>query len=343
MSGNLLLQVISHLPPFHFHHFFLFASKDHQKQHWSLHKKICLPRTPTTPSSHPIITSAPLEIMTPEGYPLHLCQIHHNEICSLCQCNYSMRNAYQRYSAILKHSNKVLEEENKLSSQLKQCSNPNCQSRWEATEDFIPPVIPLEQLSPCLSCHHAVYCSRSCQREHHSEHQMICKLFTSMFRDGPAVLMSFRPGTILEETFEGVPTGLQMKIIFFNGDVDPMSSLDSAPYYILEYLPHDPLPLISSGIIFETPPSTMTTESTLWKRHASQSILERYVSLQPTDTFVHILQSNDSNGESLHVVEPWVKGRHVIPSEGEIEGGRKRFVVVPCRIVHEGKKWRVVG
>jgi hypothetical protein len=305
-----------------------------------MHKKICTPLTPPPPVTY----STPLEIMTPEGYTLHLCQLHRQEICSVCRCNHSISNSNRRYLALLKHSNQVSKEEDQQPSELKQCSNPNCQSRWEATEDFIPPIIPLEQLSPCASCRRAVYCSQSCQREHQTEHEMICKLFSSMFRDGPEVRMSLRPGIILEEIWEGAPTGLRMKIIFFNGDIEPSSSLCSAPYYILEYLRQDPpLPQISSEIIFEEAlPTTETAVPTLWRRHPSQSTLERYVNLQATDTFVRILQTDDSTGVMLCTVEPWVNGRHVVAGEGVAEGEGKRFVVISCRAVHEGKKWRVV-
>jgi hypothetical protein len=180
---------------------------------------------------------------------------------------------------------------------------------------------------------------------------MICKLFTSMFRNGSTVEVALPVGTLLEELWEATPTGLRMRIIFFNGDVDPSTSLCSAPYYILEYLSQDPLPLISSDIVFEgTVPIAEARVPIMWRRHPSQSTLERYINCQATDTFVHILQtsphSENSGGETVYSVEPWVNGRHVIAGEGiaeRLEGNdRKRFVVVECRVVHEGKRWRII-
>jgi len=44
------------------------------------------------------------------------------------------------------------------------------------------------KLMNCSRCHHAKYCSKECQRDHYSEHKMICTVISSMNKDGEAGL-----------------------------------------------------------------------------------------------------------------------------------------------------------
>jgi hypothetical protein len=313
--------------------------------HWSTHRHTCHEPNSSSRSLQSV------HINTPEGYQLQLCSLHQNEVCSLCSSNYSSTNAKKRFDELLSLSQKVLEQEEQL-SRLTLCSNSNCQSRWEATENFIPPVILPSVLRPCLSCRHAVYCSPSCQHEHLSEHQMICRLYTQLFRDQRegTCHRSYCLGTVLEEIFgraeTTTETGLRLKIIFFNGDIDPSSSLCQRPYYLCEYIS---LPTEQPLMIHERDVSELAISSDLsWRRLSpAQPYLERYLHNEPTGTYVQIVSSSvNESGENLYSAVPWVRGQHLGPPSGETNAGALRgmYVVLECQVVHsnEGTLWRRV-
>lgn len=329
-------------------------SKDHQQLDWKTHKISCgksaiLPPSGAispkegSPSFVPNsgVTSTSIQIPTPEGYSLTLCARHRLENCSICSLNFLHTNAINRYQRLLYHSQQLVCQEELLQKQLTSCSNPNCPSKWPATEEFSPPIIDISQLQRCQKCYHACYCSNSCQKEHYQEHQMICKLYTPMYTstgtgvDYPVVQYAYCLGTILEEIYESIPTGLCMKIIFFNGEIDLSSPLHLYPYYILEYMPSEPL-LIPTNSIFDDQPFDSDTSVTTWKR-CTQSTLERYVNSHPTGTYVEILSTTQSNNEECISAIPWLNGHHLSDENVEFS---KRYVVVECRTVHDETHWR---
>jgi hypothetical protein len=322
-------------------------SKDHQKLDWSKHKLVC--HEPNSPS----LQQQSIHLKTPEGYQLQLCHLHHKEICSLCTSNYSASNAIKRYDQLLLLSQKVLEQEQILKNHTV-CSNSNCQSRWEATEEFIPPVItPSSLQTVCHSCHHAVYCSQSCRQEHQSEHQMLCKLYTPLYRDQRegTCHQSYCLGTVLEEIVVcdelTIETGLRMKVIFFNGDIDPSSSLSQISYYLCEYMSpsstEEPL-LIPAEDVDQSEETVVTSSSNLsWRRLApTLPNLERCLNGKPTGTFVQIINTTEESGKTIYAAMPWVRARHLSPPASEIKEGRcpGLYVVLECHVAHEGKRWR---
>lgn len=169
---------------------------------------------------------------------------------------------------------------------------------------------------------------------------MVCKLYTPMYMDHKEIQYAYHLGTILEEIYEGCFTGLRLKIVFFNGDIDFSSSLHLSPYYILEYLSSETF-LIPSSSIFDQLPSDVAVGQSLqrntWKR-SSNMTLERCIDGTPTGTFAEIMQN--SEGKDSITASPWLNTRHL--SSGDIESS-KRFVVVECRAVHDLTRWRRAG
>lgn len=194
---------------------------------------------------------------------------------------------------------------------------------------------------------------------------MICKLYTPLYRELHSIQTSYCIGTVLEQMYENISTGLKLKIIFFNGDIDPITSLHWSPYYILEYIPfvntnnqNEEMRIRNEDIHeLESISNQNQTEIQLesnnlpiikWKK-CQDNILERLINNQSTETYVHILDSSSKVSEEEKeeiVVEPWVNGKQFIQEDSEnLENKSNRFILLECtRLVNEvrSNKWRVV-